>query len=161
MTTATAPIRQPLLEEKLTGSIIGGFYAVYHALGFGFLEHVYAAALEIELAGRGHRVAREVLVPIHYQGKLAAHQRLDMLVDDRVIVEIKSSEQLPPIAERQLCNYLRCTKLELGLLLHFGRNPKFERLIQTNDRKPEFKPSITPGPVRQGLVDSNGDTNED
>lgn len=130
-----APTRQTLLEEELARSIIGAFYTVYRGLGFGFLEHVYAAALDKELSNRGHRVSREVLVPIHYFGDLIAYQGLDMLVDDTVIVELKSSERLPAIAERQLHSYLRSTRLEVGLLLHFGHDPRFKRLIYTNDQK--------------------------
>lgn len=131
----TAQNGEPLLEEELTKSIIGGFYTVYRVLGFGFLEHVYAAVLEKELSNRGHKVAREVLVPIYYFGELAAYQRLDILVDDRVIVELKASERLHPIAERQLYNYLRCTNLEVGLLLHFGHEPKFYRVVHTRRNK--------------------------
>jgi GxxExxY protein len=130
-----APTRQTLLEEEVTRSIIGAFYTVYRGLGFGFLEHVYASALEKEISSRGHRLSREVLVPIHYLGDLIAYHRLDMLVDDCVIVELKSSERLPPIAERQLYSYLRCTNLEVGLLLHFGHEPRFKRVILTNDQK--------------------------
>jgi GxxExxY protein len=130
-----APVGRSLIEGELTKSIVGAFYTVYRAFGFGFLEHVCAAVLEKELAKRGHRVSREVLVPIYYLGELAAYQRLDMLVDDRVIVELKASEHLPPIAERQLYNYLRCTKMEVGLLLHFGHEPKFKRLVHSNGHK--------------------------
>lgn len=131
----TAPLEKPLLEQELTKSIIGAFYAVYNALGFGFLEHVYAAVLEKELSMRGYEVGREVLVPVYYRGELAAYQRLDLLVGGRVVVEVKASEHLPPIAERQLFNYLRCTKLEVGLLLHFGAEAKFKRLVHTSAHK--------------------------
>jgi len=129
---------EPLLDEAITKSIIGGFYAVYRVLGFGFLEHVYSAVLEKELSNRGHTVAREVLVPIYYFGAIAAYQRLDMLVDDRIVVELKASERLHPIAERQLYNYLRCTNLEVGLLFHFGHEPKFHRVVHTNRQKPQL-----------------------
>jgi len=130
-----APTDQPLIEPEITNSVIGAFFAVYNALGFGFLEHVYAAVLEKELSMRGHEVGREVLVPVYYRGELAAYQRLDLLVGGRVVVEVKASEHLPPIAERQLFNYLRCTKLEVGLLLHFGPEAKFKRLIHTSVHK--------------------------
>lgn len=130
-----APLSQPLIEPEITNSVIGAFYTVYNALGFGFLEHVYAAVLEKELSMRGHEVGREVLVPVYYRGELAAYQRLDLLVGGRVVVEVKASERLPPIAERQLFNYLRCTKLEVGLLLHFGAEAKFKRLVHTSAHK--------------------------
>jgi GxxExxY protein len=126
--------RGPLVEETLTHSIIGAFYNVYNALGFGFLEHVYVLALERELLSRGHRVAREVSVPVMYEGEELCTQRLDMIVDDRVVVETKSTFDLHPAAQRQLYNYLRATNLEVGLLLYFGRKPEFYRLMCRNAR---------------------------
>lgn len=135
MKSLDAATREPLLEEELTNSIIGAFYIVYRTLGFGYLESVYAAALENELSRGGHPVAREVLVPVYYFGQQIAYQRLDMVVDNRVIVELKATEQLPPIAERQLSNYLRCTTLEVGLLLHFGPEPKFHRIVHSRAHK--------------------------
>ena len=83
-----------LIEEELTRAIIGAFFYVHRALGFGFLEHVHAAALERELVQRGHRVARELNVLVQYAGANIAHQRLDMVIDDKVVVEIKSTEHL-------------------------------------------------------------------
>jgi GxxExxY protein len=120
-----------LIEEALTHSVIGAFFAVHRNLGFGFLEHVHASALEFELLHRGHRVAREFDLTIQYAGVEIAHQRLDMVVDDKVIVEIKSTERLHRDAKRQLYNYLRATRLEIGLLLHFGRVANFYRVICT------------------------------
>jgi GxxExxY protein len=120
-----------LIEEELTRSVIGAFFSVHRALGFGFLEHVYAAALERELLQRGHRVDRELNVVIRYDGADIAHQRLDMVVDDKLVIEIKSTEHLHRDAKRQLYNYLRATKFEVGLLLHFGRSANFYRVICT------------------------------
>jgi GxxExxY protein len=121
-----------LIEEKLTRSIIGAFYSVYRTLGFGFLEHVYVMALERELRERGHRVAREVSVNVVYKGEELCTQRLDMIVDEKVVVETKSTYELHPAAQRQLYNYLRATNLEVGLLFHFGREPQFYRLVCRN-----------------------------
>jgi GxxExxY protein len=70
--------RQQLLEEALTHSIIGAFYAVYNTLGFGFLEHIYVMALERELIARGHRVSREMGVLVMYKGAELGYQRLDI-----------------------------------------------------------------------------------
>ena len=118
-----------LIEEELTHSVIGAFFDVYNALGYGFLEHVYAMALERELLARGHRVGREVSVNIVYQGNVLTSQRLDFIVDEKLVVEAKSTQILPAFAARQLYNYLRATNLDVGLLLHFGPEPKFHRLI--------------------------------
>lgn len=118
-----------LIEEELTSSVIGAFFDVYNTLGYGFLEHVYALALERELLGRGHRVGREVSVNIAYKGITLTSQRLDFVIDEKVVVEAKSTQTLPPFAARQLYNYLRATNLAIGLLLHFGPEPKFYRLV--------------------------------
>ena len=125
-----------LLEEALTESVIGAFYAVYNALGFGFLEHVYVMALERELRACGHRVARQVSVWITYKGEPLCEQRLDMVVDDLLVVEVKATAQLARIAPRQVYNYLKATSLQVGLLLHFGPDPAFYRLIVTTLQHP-------------------------
>lgn len=123
----------PLLEEALTRSVIGGFYAVHRNLGFGFVEPVHARALEIELHGRGHDVAREFGVNVYYRGILIPQQRHDMVVDQKLAVEIKSTERLHRDAKRQLYNYLRATNLEVGLLLHFGRSATFYRVVKSRN----------------------------
>ena len=117
--------RGELIHERTTHSVIGAFFQVYNALGFGFLEAVYTSALERELRDRGHKVGREVLTPVSYKGELIARQRLDMLVDEKLVVEVKSTYELHGAAPRQVYNYLRGTGLRLGLLLHFGPTPEF------------------------------------
>src|SRR5688572_7563203 len=83
--------RNELIHERLTYSIIGSFYEVNNTLGFGFFESVYMAALERELLARGHRVEREVWVPVWYKGEVVARQRVDMIVDETVVVEAKAT----------------------------------------------------------------------
>ena len=122
--------RQPRGGE-FTHSIIGGFFEVYNELGYGLLESVYVAALEFELRTRGHFVEREVWADVFYKSQPVARQRLDMVVDRAVVLEVKASEQLPAFAKRQLLNYLAVTKLELGLVLHFGPEAKVHRLINS------------------------------
>jgi GxxExxY protein len=121
-----------LIEERLTRSVIGAFFEVYNSLGFGFLEHIYVMALERELLARGHRVAREVSVHVRYKGHVLGIQRIDMIVDERLVVETKSTLELAKQAQRQVFNYLRATNLEVGLLLHFGPEARFYRLISSN-----------------------------
>ena len=124
-----------LIEETLTRSVIGAFYEVYNTLGFGFLEQVYVTALGRELVMRGHHVEREYGVYVTYKGEKVATQRIDMIVDRTLVVETKSTTRLHPTAQRQLYNYLRGTNLEVGLLLHFGPEPAFFRLVCTNTHK--------------------------
>jgi GxxExxY protein len=128
-----------LLQEKLTRSIVGAFFEVYNALGYGFLEHLYMTALERELLLRGHRVSRELTVRVIYRGEELGLQRLDMVVDDLAVIEAKSTFALDKSASRQLYSYLRATNLEVGLLLHFGPQPKFHRVICENHLKPRPK----------------------
>ena len=117
-----------LVEREITADVIGAFYEVYNQLGFGFLEFIYARALEKELLKRGRTVAREVAVPVFYKGEIIANQRVDMVVDDKVMVEIKSTEVLHPRSHRITLNYLRATPLQVALLLHFGPKARFFRL---------------------------------
>ena len=124
-----------LLERDRVQSILGGFFAVYNYYRYGLNEAVYAGALEIELRNRGHRVAREVAVSVSYHGQHVAWQRLDMVVDDAVIVETKATEKLSPNAKPQLLSYLRASPLEVGLLLHFGPTPTFYKLIDSPKRR--------------------------
>jgi GxxExxY protein len=114
-----------LTEEALTKAVIGAFYEVYNNLGYGFFEHVYVLALEMELRARGLKVEREVWVPVYYKTVRIGYQRTDMLVEGRLVLEAKSTEKLPESASRKLFNYLHATKLEIGLLLHFGPKAKF------------------------------------
>ena len=131
--------RESLLYEETTRSILGAFFEVYNDLGYGFLESTYCAALEIELQSRNHVVEREAPVQVFYKGHPIARHRLDMVVDGKVILEVKSTAALPPSANRQLLNYLRASDLQLGFVLHFGPEAKFYR--QFFDFR---KPNVTP-----------------
>ena len=122
-----------LLHADVTQAIIDVFFVVYNKLGYGFLENVYVGALILELRRRGHSVAREVLVPVFYDGVVVARYRMDLIVDDCVVVEVKSTEVLNPNDQRQVLNYLRATPLEVGLLLHFGPRPKVHRVAAPNE----------------------------
>jgi len=109
-----------ILEQALTYSIIGASHEVYNVLRFGFVESLYVSALVKELIGRGHKVGREVLARVYYKGYELGSQRLDMVVDEKVIVEVKTGLKLPQHASRQLFSYLKATRYEVGLLLYFG-----------------------------------------
>ena len=121
-----------LLQASLTRSVIASFYRVHRSLGFGFREHIYALALERDLRAKGHRVDRELASMVYHFGKPLAVQRLDMVIDGSLILEIKATELLHPDATLQLFSYLSATNLEVGLVLHFGRQPKFHRVICEN-----------------------------
>lgn len=84
------------------------------------------------MIARGHRVARELSVSVFYKGDAIATQRLDLVVDEKRVLEVKSTSELHKAAIRQLFNYLRATRLEVGLLLHFGPEPKFFGVVYSN-----------------------------
>ena len=94
------------------------------------------------LRARGHDVAREYGARISFKGEYLCSYRLDMVVDGKLIIEIKATDQLPSTALRQLNNYLKSTDLELGLLLHFGPEPKFYRRILQNENKKKKEPVV-------------------
>jgi GxxExxY protein len=133
-----------LLERETTHCVVGAFYEVFNSLGYGFLENVYRDALELELVERGRSVRKEVFVPVWYKRTRISSQRVDLIVDERVVVEIKATEVLPQASHDQLRNYLQATSFEVGLLLHFGPEPRFFRRVHTN--KPEGRRSDSPTP---------------
>ena len=110
------------MEEKtVSGQVIGAAIEVHRLLGPGLLESAYEWALERELVLRGLRVERQKAVPLKYKGvPLGDGFRIDLLVQDELIVEIKAVERLQPIHEAQLLTYLRLTDLRLGLLINFN-----------------------------------------
>ena len=101
-------------------------------LGSAFSSTCIRWRSNASLVERGRLVGREVSIPIFYKGVALTSQRVDMIVDERVVVEIKSTYALHPTAKRQTLNYLRSTNLEVALILHFGPEPKFHRLVQSN-----------------------------
>ena len=123
---------KPLLHGDITASIIESFFEVHRELGFGFREYLYARALERLLIAKGHNVAREVPVMVHFRGEPLAYERMDMVVDGKVIIESKAREPLDPDAQAQLFAGLAATDLEVGLVLHFGKTARFYRVFFEN-----------------------------
>jgi len=134
-------MRNDIIEPAITKSIIEAFYEVYNYMGFGFREKLHCDALQHELEDRGHKVAREVDKTVYYKRYELGDQRIDMIVDQLVVVEVKSSPKLPPSATDQLYNYLRATDLEVGLLLHFGEKPAFYRKVCRAGHRRIFTPA--------------------
>jgi GxxExxY protein len=121
-----------LLEAERVHSIVAAFFVVFNYFGGGGMcEAAYTGALQHELTLRGHRIDREVMAAVYYKGRLVARQRLDLVVDERVIVECKATDRLPPSAGPQLIGYLRATTFKVGVLLHFGPHPKFYRFVDS------------------------------
>ena len=106
--------------NNLTQRIIGAAIEVHRALGPGLLESLYETALCIELDERGIRYARQVSVPAHYKGRSLGDYTVDLIVEDLVVVEVKSVAHVLPVFEAQLITYLRLTRKRLGLLINFN-----------------------------------------
>jgi len=124
-----------LKHRDVTEQIIKAFYAVYHVLGYGFLENVYENALAIELRKMGLQVVQQAKIAVYYAGEVVGEYLTDLLVAGVVIVEIKAVRILAEEHEAQLLNYLRATPYEVGLLLNFGPKPSFKRRVYDNTRK--------------------------
>ena len=123
------------VNDPLTEKIIRVFYEVYNELGFGFLESVYREAMRIALGEAGFRVEAEVPVPVSFRGKLVGVFRADIVVDGRIIVELKTAELISKAHEAQVLHYLRASEMEVGLVMNFGPVAKFRRIEMRNDRK--------------------------
>ena len=105
---------KPLLHGEITSSIVDAFFEVHRELGFGFREYLYARALERLLIKKGHKVDREVPVMVYFRGEPLAYERMDMVIDSKVIIENKAREPLDPDAHGQLFAALAATNLEVS-----------------------------------------------
>src|SRR4051812_20374823 len=100
--------------ERVGTAIVDAAFKVHSELGPGLLESIYAACLEYELKKRGLRVQKQVVVPVFYDGRqLDAGLRLDLVVEDSIIVEVKSVERMIPVFEAQVLTYLKLSRLPL------------------------------------------------
>lgn len=117
-----------LVDAELTRAAVGAFYEVYNTLGHGFLESVYSRALAHELTRRGLRAEREVGVDVRYKGQVVGVFRADVLVESRLLLELKATASIVPADRHQIFNYLRSTALDVGLLFCFGRRATFQRV---------------------------------
>ena len=120
-----------MTDNEITYQIRGAVYDVYKALGPGLLESVYEEALAFELQQRGLKVERQKQVPIIYKDNvLKTELRLDLLVEDRVIVELKSVEEIKKVFYKQLLTYLRLMNLKVGILVNFNT----DNILESIDR---------------------------
>jgi GxxExxY protein len=124
-----------LLHQSLTDLILRGFYDVGREMGSGFVESVYGGALACSLTELGLVVERQVPIEVFFHGNRVGLFKADMIVESKVVLELKAAPRIERIFEAQLLNYLRATKYEVGLLLNFGAPPAFKRFVFTNDRK--------------------------
>ena len=119
MRPGTVSVLSPELDDLIT-RIIGCVIRVHRELGPGFLESIYAAALAFELQAAQIHYEREKAVTVHYRGLAISGQRVDFIVADSVILEIKAATRIDPIFEAKLISYLRTTGIKVGLLINFN-----------------------------------------
>lgn len=124
-----------MIEEELTGRIIKSFYKVYNSLGHGFIESIYHNAMLLELVADGLTVETEKPIAVYYEGKVVGTFSADIVVEGKIILELKAKDAIHSSHEAQLINYLRATDIEIGLLLNFGKSPQFKRKYFSNKNK--------------------------
>ena len=115
--------------EDLTGKIIEAAYKVHNTLGFGFIEHVYQNALSIELEKRGVECEKEKPLKVYYERVLVGDYKADIVVENKVILELKAVKDLHSAHEAQLVNYLKAADMEVGLLINFGKSVEIRRKV--------------------------------
>jgi GxxExxY protein len=116
-------------HEELTGKIIEAAYKVHNTLGFGFLENVYQNALSIELSKLGIQHEKEQTIKVYYDENIVGDYKADIVVEEKVILELKSVKELHQAHEAQLVNYLKATGMEVGLLINFGKSVEIRRKV--------------------------------
>lgn len=119
-------------HSDLTEKIIKSFYTVYNELGYGFLENVYENAMLIELQKNELQAEAQKKILVHYKTSVVGNYFADLVIENRIVVELKAAKKLKKEHEYQLINYLKATDIEIGLLLNFGRRPEFKRKIFSN-----------------------------
>ena len=124
-----------MLLRELTHSVIGSCFDIHRELGPGFREYIYVRALERDLIRKGHKVQREVWVTVYFRGEPLARERIDMLVDGKLVVETKAGARLPPHVHPQTFSFLAATNFEVALILHFGQDAKIHRVVFENHLK--------------------------
>jgi GxxExxY protein len=115
--------------QEITSKIIKCAYAVHKNLGFGFLENVYQNALMIELTNADLEAEKEKKIQVLYHGQVVGDYIADIVVENKIICELKSTKEINPAHEAQLVNYLKATGIEVGLLINFGEQVRVKRKI--------------------------------
>jgi GxxExxY protein len=121
--------------SDITEKIIGEAFKVYNTLGFGFLEKVYENALCKKLRQENIKVEQQYPINVFFEGELVGQYFADLLVEDKIIVELKACDVLLPVFEVQLINYLKATRKEVGLLINFGKKLDIKRKVFSVNHK--------------------------
>ena len=119
-----------IYEKEISDKLIDCAFEVHKTLGYGFLEKVYENSLKYELNDNGLKAVQQSQIDVFYKNRIAGEYRLDLLVEDKVIIELKAEKQYNQKHEAQLINYLKATKIKVGYLINFGKYKlEFKRLV--------------------------------
>ena len=124
-----------LKHGELTEKLIRIFFEVYNELRHGFLESVYEQAFAVSLAENDIFFERQVAIPVWFHGMQVGDFRADLLVEKKVILELKAARAIDSACEKHLLNYLRATNIEVGILFNFGAKAEFKRYLFDNEKK--------------------------
>jgi GxxExxY protein len=124
-----------LKHAELTERLIGIFFSLYNEIGHGFLESVYEQAFSVALAENRIFFERQIAIPVWFPAQKIGEFRADLLVERKVLIELKTRRDMDSAWEKQLLNYLRATDVEVGLLFNFGPTAQFKRYAFENERK--------------------------
>ena len=144
-----------MIDDALTGTVIGCEMEVHRELGPGYLEKVYENALAISLKDAGIDVLHQVSVPARYHGVVVGDFIADLVVDGKLIVELKAISNLLPIHETQLVSYLKATGIDVGLLINFGAGS-----LQVKRKYRTYRPPASAPVPQNGIAESTGSVSQ-
>ena len=142
--------------NKLTEKIIGSAINVHKKLGPGFMEKIYQRALKIELQDQGFKVQEEYPIQIKWKDRIIGKQKLDLLINNQIVLELKAQSKIEPIHFQQLLSYLKAGEKSLGLLLNFGsKSLQIKRIVNsTKSALPNSTKSALPNSAKSALPNS-------
>jgi GxxExxY protein len=124
-----------IIEKELSYKIVQAAYVVFNALGPGFPENFYEEAMAIELPQRGHKIERQKQIKVFFKEKQIGLHVLDLIVDEKIILELKAVAEILPVHKQQALSYLKATGLPLALIINFGAHRlQVERVVLTKQK---------------------------
>ena len=125
-----------IVEKELSYAVVNAAYEVHNLLGPGFLESIYEEGLAVELSARGHHVEKQVRISVDYKGQKIGEHVLDLVIDKRIILEIKAASDIAPIHKQQALSYLKATGYQIAMVINFGTaSVQAARVVLTNKAK--------------------------
>jgi len=128
-----------IIEKELSYEIVNAAFEVHNILGPGFLESIYEEAMAIELENRGHKVEKQARISVIYKDQKIGEHVLDLIVDGRIILELKAVADIAPIHKQQALSYLKATDYQLAIIINFNSpSLQTERVVHSKKKKNLF-----------------------